>query len=131
MDSSRTGTLVNGKLLGDAHRLRVEGGVLPCYDDVKNIGYGPLKNGWQISLGRDNQWCTAEAQGKSVKAQAQVAQGPSLLYGEPLRLGRPAPCPLLATCLLNPAPRPRLAVCLLSFAPLLVVRVTDSNLGCT
>ena len=28
--------------------------MLPCYDDVKNIGYGPLKNGWQISLGRDN-----------------------------------------------------------------------------
>ena len=26
----------------------------PRYDDVKNNGYGPLKNGWQISLGRDN-----------------------------------------------------------------------------
>ena len=54
VDTSRTGTLVNGKLLGDAHRSRVEAGVLPRYDDVKNIGYGPLKNGWQISLGRDN-----------------------------------------------------------------------------
>ena len=45
VDTSRTGTLVNGKLLGDAHRSRVEAGVLPHYDDVKNIGYGPLKNG--------------------------------------------------------------------------------------
>ena len=109
VDTSRTGTLVNGKLLGDAHRLRVEGGVLPCYDDVKNIGYGPLKNGWQISLGRTTPvvYCV-EAQGEVCEeAQAQVAPAPvqvTLLRAYALRSGRPAPCPLLATCLLSPAP---------------------------
>ena len=55
VDTSRTGTLVNGKPLHHRHCLRIDNnGELPRYDDIKNIGFGPLKHGWRVSLGRDN-----------------------------------------------------------------------------
>ena len=92
------------------------GGALPAvWDASQGSGGGP-----QAPPRHPVQGDCGEAQGEVCEeAQAQVAPVQvTLLRAYALRSGRPAPCPLLATCLL-------------SFAPLLVVRVTDSNLGCT
>ena len=86
------------------------GGALPALRDASQGSGGGHEGLPQAPPRHPVQGDCGEAQGEVCEeAQAQVARAPvrvTLLRACALRSGRPAPCPLLATCLLHPASLP-------------------------